>query len=161
MPLLVGHVTWQSRPAQPNALQQLPITLTLKLGTFEANYGSQNTDSSGFFTVSVGGLLPGTYNWRVKGPKFLANVGTVAMAGTPQTNVEMGLMKSGDCDNNNVINVSDFNILKGTFGKTQGDPGYDDRADFTGDHAVNVTDFNALKNNFGVSGGSPVGPVGR
>src|SRR4051794_35774860 len=31
-PALVGHVTWQGHPAQPNALQQMPITITLKLG---------------------------------------------------------------------------------------------------------------------------------
>src|SRR5205085_5439971 len=120
----------------------------------------QNTDSSGFFPVSVGSLSNGTYNWRVKDPKYLANVGTVTLAGAAQTNAEMGLMKAGDCDNNNVVSVLDFNILKNTFGKSQGDPGYDDRADFSGDLAVNVSDFNALKGNFGVSGGPPVGPGG-
>src|SRR5439155_24359365 len=72
-PILVGHVVWQGRPVQPHVLQQLPIPLTMKLGTIEVNYPSQNTDSSGFFTVSLGSLANGTYTWRVKGPKFLAN----------------------------------------------------------------------------------------
>src|SRR5205823_2963885 len=68
---IVGHVTWQGRAAQPNALQQLPITLTLKSGTTEVNYPVQNTDASGFFTQVI--TLPnGAYNWRVKGPKYLA-----------------------------------------------------------------------------------------
>src|SRR5207253_6895657 len=99
-------------------------------------------------------------DWRVKGSKFLANSGTVQLTGAPVTSVEMGLMRTGDCDNDNVINVSDFSILKNTFGKTIGDPGYDDRADFTGDNTVNVTDFNLMKVNFGQSGAPPISPGG-
>jgi hypothetical protein len=156
---LVAHVTWQGRPAQPNALQQLPITLTLKLGTTEVNYPSQNTDASGFFTVSVGSMPNGTYNWRVKGPKYLANTGSINLTGGAQTNVEMGLMKVGDCNNDNVISVLDFNILKGTFGKASGDPGYDARGDLNGDNAVSVLDFNLQKGNFGQGGSPPLRPT--
>ena len=156
--VLVGHVTWQGPPTQPNARQQQPITLTLKLGATEVNYPSQNSDASGLFTVSLGSLPAGAYEWRVKGAKYLANSGTVSLAGGSSTQVEMGLMRAGDCNNDNVINVSDFNILKNTFGKSLGDPGYDDRADFTGDHAISVTDFNLLKNNFGGSGAPPLQP---
>jgi N-acetylneuraminic acid mutarotase len=157
--LLVGHVTWQGRPAQPNALQQLPITLALKLGITEVNYPSQNTDAGGFFTVSVASMPNGTYNWRVKGPKYLANSGSVNLTGAAQTNIEMGLMRTGDCNNDNVISVLDFNILKATFGKGLGDPGYDGRADFTGDQLVSVTDFNLQKGNFGQGGAPPIMPL--
>lgn len=170
VPELVGHVTWQGRPAQPNALQQLPITLTLKLGGTEVNYPSQSTDASGYFTVSVSGLPPGIYDWRVKGPQYLANSGNVDFGfpildfGTDLNNpksvsVEMGIMRAGDCDDNNVVSVSDFNILKGTFGKAVGDPGYDGRADFTGDNTVNITDFGRQQNHFGQSGAPPLGPL--
>jgi hypothetical protein len=44
----------------------------------------------------------------------------------------MGLMRTGDCNNDNVVGAVDFTILKATFGKALGEPGYDDRADFTG-----------------------------
>jgi hypothetical protein len=174
-PILVGHVTWQGRPVQPNAAQQLPITLTLKLNSTEVNYPPQNTDASGFFTVSLSGLPNGTYNWRAKDPKYLANSGTVELQSykvrklqgnnfltfQPSnllTSVEMGLMQAGDCNNDNLVSVSDFTILKGTFGKALGDFGYDDRADFTGDHAVGIGDFNLLKGNFGASGAPPLQP---
>ena len=117
----------------------------------------QNTDSSGFFTQVV--TLPnGVYNWRVKGPLYLANAGTVNLTGAPQTNVEMGLMRVGDCNNDNIISVQDFNILKITFGKGSGDPGYDGRGDFNGDNLVSVLDFNLEKNNFGQGGPAPLGP---
>jgi len=149
---LVGHVTWQGRPAQPDPLQQLPVTLTLKSGSTEVNYPSQNTDAGGNFTVTVSGLAPGPYNWRVKGPKYLANAGAVALPGSGTTSAEMGLMRAGDANNDNVVNISDFNILKSAVGQVCGNPSYDDRADFNGDCVVNVTDFNLLRNNFGQSG---------
>ena len=153
-------MTWQGRPAQPSALQQLPITLTLKSATgAEYNYPSQTTDASGFFTVPVGGLLPGPYNYRVKGPKYLANAGsTTIIVGANRQ--EMGLMRAGDANNDNLVNAQDFNILKGTYGKACGDPGYDDRAEFTGDCVVGAQDFNLMKLNFGTGGAPPVRPGG-
>jgi hypothetical protein len=157
--VLVGHVTWQGRPAQPNALQQLPITLTLKSGATEINYSSRNTDASGRFTVTTG-LPNGTYNYRIKDPKYLANGGTVTLvSGT--NNAEMGVMRAGDAFDDNVVNVSDFNITKSAFGKQSGDPGYDDRSDWTGDQLVNILDFNLLKQNFGTAGAPPASPLGR
>jgi FtsP/CotA-like multicopper oxidase with cupredoxin domain len=155
--ILVGHVTWQGAPAQPNVKQQQPITLTLRLQTGGPyyDYPSQNTDSGGFFTVTLSGVPDGAYNWRVKGPKFLANAGTANLSGVAQTNLEMNLMKAGDANNDNVVSLLDFNVLKGTLGKTVGDPGYDGRADFSNDDVVNVSDFNLLKGNFGLSGERP------
>src|SRR5947208_1608119 len=68
------------------------------------------------------------------------------------THVEMGLMRVGDANNDNVINAVDFTLLKSTFGKSMGDPGYDDRADFNGDQVVNTADFTPLRSNFASSG---------
>jgi hypothetical protein len=152
----VGHITWQGPPPQPSPGQSQPVTLTLRLQTggpdYEYNYFT--TDASGFFTVSVGTLPNGTYNWRVKGPKYLANSGTVTLTGAPVSQ-EMGLMRAGDCDNNNVVNAVDFAILRATFGKSSGQAGYDDRADFTADGLVDAVDFTLLKGNFGHAGASP------
>jgi hypothetical protein len=156
--VLVGHVTWQGRPAQPNAFQQSPITLTLKSGATEVNYPVQNTDASGFFTVSVAGVSNGTYNWRAKGPKFLANSGSVGLAGATRTSFEAGFMYSGDCDNNNIVGSPDFVIIKPSMGRGQGDPGYDDRADLNGDHIVGTVDFTLLKSNMGTGGAPPAAP---
>jgi Dockerin type I domain len=159
--MFVGHVAWQGRPAQPHALQAIAITLTLRLqsGGPASEYTGMTTDSSGFFTVPVGSLPSGVYNWRVKDPKYLANVGSANLTGGV-TNVECGLMLVADADDNNVINATDFSILKSTFGKGVNDPGYDDRADFTGDLVVNATDFNLLRSNFGVGGAQPVRVAG-
>src|SRR5207302_9374872 len=139
-------------PAQPNALQSVPVTLTLDSGVSQANFNA-TTDQTGFFTVTA--PSPGIYNWRVKNPQTLANSGSVTlMGGTTQQ--EMGLLREGDADNTNCVSATDFTILKGTFGKGIGDPGYDARADFNGDSAITATDFTILKGNFGTCGAAPV-----
>lgn len=156
--LTVGHAIWQGRPAQPDTLQQLPITLTLKSGNTEMDYPAQTTSANGSFTVTVSNLPNGTYNWRAKGPKYLANSGTISLTGAQTTSLEIGLMRVGDCNNDNAITVQDFNIEKLSFGKGQGESGYDARADFDGNDRVNVLDFNLLKVNFGQGGAPPIGP---
>jgi hypothetical protein len=138
------------------------------------NYPQQTTDASGFFTASLSGLPGGTYNWRVKGPNttpdtnttpgFLANTGSVVLsdaAGLSAIFVEMGLMRSGDANNDNTVSVADFNILRNTFGKIASDPGFDPRADFNRNQVVDISDFNLLRINFGSSGAPPIGPASR
>src|SRR4029078_5462304 len=73
-------------------------------------------------------------------------------------NVDIGLMRAGDVDNNDTVNAVDFIILKSTFGRAEGQPGYDTRADFNGDRAVSTADFILLKLNFAMSGAPPIGP---
>jgi hypothetical protein len=151
----------------PSALQQLPVTLTLKSGATEVNYPVQTTDGNGYFTVTVAGMASGVYNWRVKSaqvgptppdynPGWLAMTGTLTLTGIAITGVEMGLQRAGDCDNNNLVSSSDFIILKSAFGKAAGDPGYDNRADITGDRTVGSVDFTQLKGNFGLGGPPPI-----
>ena len=155
---LVGHVTMEGRPAQPDALQSVPITFTLKVsgGGAENNY-STNTDASGFFTITSPG--PGLYNWRVKNPQTLANSGSVTLPSSGTTQQEMGLLRQGDANNDNCTSVLDFNIVKNSFGKGVGDPGYDSGADFNGDNVVNASDFNLVKGTFGQCGAGPIRPA--
>lgn len=163
--LLVGHVNWESRPAHPHELQRLPITLTLRSGTTEVNYPAQLTDQYGYFTVALGGLPNGSYTWRADDaaseqhpPNYLANSGVVNIGRAMISSVEMGVMKVGDADDNNRVNVSDFNLLKVSFGAGCGNPAYDNRTDFSGDCLINISDFNPLKRNFGQSGAPPIIP---
>ncbi len=160
-PNLVGHVTWQGPPPQPRVQQQLPLTLTLKSNAVEVNYPAQNTNSNGYFEISLSGLSPGSYQWRAKGPKYLASSGTLtldtlASGRASPLSVDMGMLVAGDANNDNQIGILDFNIMKVTFGRGVGEPAYDERAEFTGDSIVNAVDFNRLRNNFGLSGAPPI-----
>src|SRR5207244_2127838 len=55
-PLMVGHITWQGRPAPPDTRQQVPVSVRLSLGSNQINYSDISTDQYGFFTVTVGSL---------------------------------------------------------------------------------------------------------
>jgi hypothetical protein len=147
--VIVGHVTWQGIP-QPNARNNgITATLTLCVGGIPQSYGVA-TDARGVYTATTG-LPDGSYNWRIKGVINLASAGTLVLAGGTSY-VEMGIMRAGDCTNDNTVSVGDFNILKGTFGKGAGDPGYDGRADFNRDSLITGQDFNVLAGNFGQAG---------
>ena len=95
----------------------------------------------------------------MKHAQTLANSGNAVLAGG-NNSVEMGQLHMGDADNNNCVSINDQNILRATFAKALGDPGYDARADFNGDNVVNLGDFNLLRGNFGFCGANPIS-VGR
>jgi hypothetical protein len=150
---LTGHVTWQGRPAQPNPLQQLPLTLILQMGGTRPAF-NLTTDAHGNFSVALDGLPHGTYTWWVKGPQYLAGAGTVTLDGTSRT-VEMGVQRAGDVNNDNLVDTTDFSLLRANYGRTCGASGYDARTEFTGDCLVDVTDFTLLRGNFGQAGAAP------
>jgi hypothetical protein len=133
----------------------VPITLTLhpQAGGPDINY-SGTTDASGFFTVTA--LATGVYDYSVKNPQTLSNSDTGLAIGPGTTQADLGTLLEGDADGNNCITAVDFNILKNTFGKGVGQPGYDPRADFTGDDVIGTSDFTLLRNNFGACGGPPI-----
>jgi hypothetical protein len=154
--VLVGHVLWEGRPSQPDPLQALPVSLTLRMGAGPTyDYGG-TTDQHGFFTVTLGMIPAGTYSWRVKGPQFLARGGSLEMPGSGSTSAEMGTQLTGDISGDNCVDVQDFNMLKASFGRTPPDPNYDPRADLTGDNVTDISDFNMLKSNFGSCGSPPL-----
>ena len=127
----MGHVTWQGS-TQPNTRQVQTATLTLCASTL-LTY-TITTNDSGHFTQAA--YLPdGTYSWRIKNFRTLANSGSLTVAGGTATQ-EMGTMRAGDASNDNVVNSSDFTLLKNAFGGTT-----DPRADFNNDGVINAGDF--------------------
>lgn len=148
--ILHGHITWQAIP-QPNNRNILTATLTLCSASLSANY-IVTTDNTGNFTLNPG-VPAGTYTWITKGRKYLANSGTLNIPGGEFSH-DFGLQRAGDSNNSNNVNANDFNLVKGSFGKSIGDPGYDERADLDNDNAVGASDFTLLKSNFGYAGTS-------
>jgi hypothetical protein len=151
-PLLVGHVTWQGRPTQPNTLNRLPITLTLRVGNMTVPYPNLQTDASGTFTVPVGTIYPGPYIWWIKGPRFLGTSGSGTLTGAAVTTQDIGLQPTGDVNNDNAVDVTDFSLVRAGFGRSCGDAAYDARADVNGDCTVDVSDFTLVRGNFGQAG---------
>ncbi len=114
-------------------------------------YTEITTDYQGFFTVTVGNLT-GTYDWWAKAEQYLANRGVVTLTGEYMTTVEVGLMRTGDANNDNVVDILDFDILLASYGRAWPDPYYDGRADFNKDEVVDSADFSLMRRNFGEAG---------
>ena len=61
-------------------------------------------------------------------------------------------MRAADANNDDIVDISDFNILTSAYGQAQGDPDYDPRADFNGDSLVNASDFVLQADNYSEMG---------
>ena len=146
-----GSVTLQGRPSRPDPRWITPLTVKLTLpGETTPIYSfTPTTDNSGYFTLSE--IAPGTYDVYVKNSHTLQNKKSVTFV--PGANVvDFGTLKEGDANNNNSVTLVDFSILSTTYGKCNGTPGYDDRADFNENGCVNINDFSLLSTNFGQAG---------
>ena len=149
---LEAQVELQGRPAAPNALLSVPLSVKVTPdGSATPMIDTTvTTDENGGFTLD--GLTTGTYDVWVKDSHTLSVMMTVTLPSG--TVVDLGTLREGDVDDNNVVNLTDFSLLAATFGKQAIDTGYDERADFNGDEIVNLLDFSLLATNFGQSGDS-------
>jgi len=141
-----GHVTLQ-RPNQPAPDESWSVPLSVTVGgtTYQVT-----TDGLGSFTL--GGLIPGSHDIVVKGPHTLSNLCT-AWALTDGVNaISFGELKEGDANNDDVVNSSDFLLLRSSYFKREGGVGFVDGADFNEDGVVNSSDFLLLRNSYFQSG---------
>jgi len=145
-----GSVTLQrpNKPA-PDPSWQVPLTVTVGASTQVVN-----TDPSGNF--SVGGLSPGTYDITVKNAHTLSNIrrGYTLVDGV--NTINMGELKEGDANGDDRVNSSDFLLLRGSYFKSTGQPGFVDGADFNEDGSVNSSDFLLLRQNYFQNGPLPL-----
>jgi len=147
---LLVNVALQGRPVPPNALQAVPLAvrITRTNDSVVVHDATINSDANGQFTVF--GLAAGNYRIRIKHAQALASaLDFVSVGGN--TPITVGLLRTGDADNNHLVNIIDFSLLAVSFGRASGQLGYDARADFNADNLVNITDFSLLAANFGQS----------
>ncbi len=155
--LVTGQVTLQGRPAAPNPAWSVPLLLTLgQPGERGPDYVySVMSSTSGGFTMP-GVAAPGDYRVRVKSLHTLRNVLPQTLAVGANT-VNMETLLEGDAYGDNQVNLRDVSLVAAAFGKTQGQAGFDPRADFNEDDTVNQVDVNLLQPNLGRRGDVLVG----
>jgi hypothetical protein len=149
--MVKGSVDLQGRPPAPDPswITNLRVSLTVPPETVPRYSFDLFTDENGVF--EVGPVDPLTYDMRVKGTHTLQNLVSVTL--NPGENlVDAGELLEGDADDNNCVVGLDFSILATTFGKGEGDPGFDPRADFDQNGFVVGLDFSLLATNFGRCG---------
>gem|GEM_PF-825872 len=145
------NVVIEGQPTPPSAGQAVPlaVTITRSSDSVVVYSGTVMTDTNGQFALA--NLAPGNYRVRVKHVQTLASALEFTYAGGVQT-ITVGVLSTGDANNDNTVNITDFSILAVAFGKVNGAVGYDSRADFNTDNVVNITDFSLLASNFGTLG---------
>ncbi|NUQ05481.1 MAG: hypothetical protein HUU31_16450 [Anaerolineae bacterium] len=147
-------VQLEGRPPIPHARWMLPLHVIITRASDSTIVYDQMivTDDNGQFGLP---WLPlGEYRLWVKGTHTLARAHAFTLISGTNT-FSAGILKEGDANDNNAVNISDFSILASSFGSTQGQPGYDSRADFNGDGPVTIADFSLLAASFGLVGAVP------
>jgi len=154
---LVGQAEMQGRSTPPDASWSVPLLLTLsRPGERGAAYvyGTMSNES-GVFPVP-GVAAPGNYRVRVKGLHTLRNLSPTALSGGANT-ADMETLLEGDAINDNRVDVRDVSAVAAAYGKSQGQAGFDPRADFNEDDTINDADVSLLQANLGRRGDVLVG----
>lgn len=149
---LTGKVTLEGRPAAPDSSWSVPTLLTLsRPGEWGTSYAfALTTTVTGEFALP-GAVVPGSYRVRIKGLHTLRNRwSTVLLEGANAT--DLGTLLEGDSVNNNAVDSRDLSLLTAAYGTTQGQSGFDRRADLNEDRAVNDLDVDLLQANLGRKG---------
>jgi hypothetical protein len=103
-------------------------------------------------TFTIPDLLPKRYNVRIKAEKWLAKVLFVDATAGNVTGVNT-MLRAGDADNNNIVDVEDLAALIEAFDADPNAPNWQGgRADFNTDDIVDQLDLDLLIHNFDAEG---------
>lgn len=111
--------------------------------------------SSGSFDgISLSGLDSGaTYTAYIKGKAQIATASAFVVKATP-TNLGALNLLTGDVNEDNVIDILDYNLVKAAIGLTASSPGWNPLYDFNLDNVINSWDLNIILGNLNKTGAS-------
>lgn len=114
-----------------------------------------NIPSSGSFDgISLSGLDTGqTYTAYIKGESQIATSSSFTVKATP-TNLAALNLVTGDVNEDNVIDNSDYNLVKAAIGATPSSTKWNALFDFNMDNIINSWDLNIVLANLGKTGAS-------
>jgi hypothetical protein len=103
-------------------------------------------------SFSLNGVPAKKYAVAIKGSKWLQKVvSNVDATNGDVTNLAATLLP-GDINNDNKVDIVDLGLMADSFGKSQGQAGYNANADLNCDNAVNIVDLGILADDFGKNG---------
>src|SRR5439155_26139785 len=136
---LTGSVALEARGAagDPRWIVPLSVRLFQPATNTQVMSASPTASSSGSFTVI--GIPPGTYDAEVKQSQALSRrAGGVVFAAGTVTSQSFGTLLTGDVNNDNSVTIIDFSTLRASYGLSQGQPGYDARADLNANTTIDI-----------------------
>ena len=86
-----------------------------------------------------------------KGDKFTAYIGGTGVTAPQSVAINLGKGGPGDCNEDAMVNIMDYDIVIGAFGTKAGDKSFDERADLEADSMINIKDYDIIIGNFGNS----------
>ena len=110
---------------------------------------SETADALGSISLSST-ISQGDYKVLVKRPMYLQRLKTINL--TSDSIETINTLFAGDIDDNNVINIFDLAIFSGTYNLSEGDSGYDSRADFDNNQVINIFDLGIFSGNYQLTG---------
>jgi hypothetical protein len=125
-----SHIANIFQPAQGN---YLVVVTGLRQGPFTLNINAFSQDGGPELPVVVTGMAE-------PGATFTYHVTYNPAPGSPLTVIPM----VGDRNGDGVVNCADIDIVKASFGKSIGQPGFDPRADVNADGVVNIFDLSTV-----------------
>lgn len=147
-----GHIflgDWNATPAG------IPIVFIFRNPTTHEAYSVESAllDSAGDYTMTTI-VQNKAVEIVAKAPHWLAakSIQVDLAVGTFSTTVADFDLLNGDCDDNNIINTDDYLILSDSFDTSEGDDGFDPRADLDGNGLINTDDYLILSTNFDLNG---------
>lgn len=143
-------VSLQGRPPAPDPTWRIPLRIRLWNDESTLLDTTEMTDTYG--AVRMENLLMGTYHLMVQGPYTLSNMRENLTIGPGANLVSMGVLRTGDSNEDDIVDILDFSLFRGLFG------GADPRGDFDGNGIVDIVDFSLLRLNFGRYGPVIVAP---
>jgi trimeric autotransporter adhesin len=127
-------VTWNvaNTNAAPVNTANVKISLSVDSGLTYPYVLAASAPNSGTQTVSLPNINTSTARVKVEA------VGNIYF---DVSNANFSIRLTGDLNADGVVDCADLAIVKASFGKRLGDPGFDPRADVNGDGIVNVRDL--------------------
>lgn len=99
-------------------------------------------------------IEPGNYDVAVKYPNCLQKIENLTLA-VGANAATVGPLLTGDINDDNAVNIFDFQELVIPFSLSTGATGFNPLADLDGNGTINIFDFQELVINFGVLGENP------
>jgi len=133
----------------PLTVQFFPPRVNVLTDTPAYQFALTTTKSDATAVTQVMGVIADNYDITAVSEHTLVNVKRNVAIANSGTNLNMGTLLEGNANDDNIINIQDFGILAGSYGKSSGNAGYDARADFDRSGLVNIIDFGLLAANYG------------
>lgn len=120
--------------------------------------GKGTTDSNGAFTLA--NLPEGTqtleFQYKIHGQRvkyLLKRLTVTIIKGYDNSGAALDvLMKVGDINGDNLIELADLGYLAASYGASAGTPGFNANCDFNDDDVIELTDLGWLASNYGLRG---------